>query len=176
MTRTGLPRKSTLLLWNAGWACMACAFLMASTKTIADGLKAAFMLQMYVAGFVTVVLTPMQGPDVALGSTDALHCYAAILYVADHVVANEFVLGVKLTSPFGIGFVIISLLCGIFQLLRAENDKYGRLFYMKVIGSRWLSFAVFKWALEVGFMLTENALFLVFLFGMTSEIRIVDDV
>ena len=40
----------------------------------------------------------MRGPDVALGSTDTLHCYAAMAYVADHLLANQGVLGAARTA------------------------------------------------------------------------------
>merc|ERR1712100_842644 len=98
---------------------------------------------MFLTGFVTVVLTPMQGPDVALGSSDALHCYAAMVYVFNHVIANEFVLGVHMTSPWGMCFLISTLLCGVCQFLRAEDDRFARLLYVRFIGSKRMRLETF---------------------------------
>ena len=84
MSRKGAPRLSTLLLWNWGWSLMLRAALKdgeIGSMSSAEAWRAAFFLQMYATGFVAVVLTPMRGPDVALGSQDKLHCYAAMLYV-----------------------------------------------------------------------------------------------
>ena len=142
--------------------------------TIGDWTKLAFMLQMFATGFVTVVLTPMKGPDVALGRRDALHCYAAMIYVADHFFANQFVLDVPLSSPYGYGFVAASALCGICQYLRAEDDKMARRLYAKLGMMRGgVSLSSFTYFLEVGFMLFENLLFFVFLVGMTSGLHVV---
>ena len=91
MTRRGLPRLVTLVLWNAGWLFMARAFVKdgdIAAMSSNDWARVAFMLQMYATGFVTLVLTPMQGPDVAMGSADALHCHCAMIYVA-RVVGRE---------------------------------------------------------------------------------------
>ena len=109
MIRKGAPRLCTLIFWNAGWLLMMRAFFKdghAASMSASDWARAAFMLQMYATGFVTVVLTPMRGPDVALGSTDALHCYAATAYVVDHFIANQWVLGVPVSSGYGGGFVV----------------------------------------------------------------------
>jgi len=176
MTRKGSPRYATLLFWNLGWACMMLAYVqraLSSADPMFDWLKAIFTLQMYATGFVTVVLTPMKGPDVALGSTDALHCYAAMLYVADHVLANELILGVPLTSAYGAGFAVSSSLCGACQFLRAKDDLYAKRLYVRALArSQLLSYETFVYILESGFMLFENALFFIFLFGMTSGIQI----
>lgn len=165
MTRKGLPRISTLLMWNVGWFCMLYAFVMSATS---GPFELLFMLQMYVTGFVVVVLTPMKGPDVALGKRDALHCYAAMIYVADHFLVNQLVLGVPLSSPYGWGFVVTSGLCGLCQFLRADGDKAARVVHARVVGSKRMSLDRFCYVLELGFMFFENALFFVFLFGMTS--------
>ena len=132
----------------------------------------------YATGFICVVLTPMRGRDVALGAADALHCYMAMVYVFDHVIANELVLGVPLSSPWGLGFAVSSFLCGVCQFLRAWDDRYARKIYAHATdGSRkhrrkLMSFGTFVHALECGFMLFENALFFIFLFGMTSGVRV----
>ena len=59
MTRKGLPRLVTLVIWNAGWLCMMRAFFLDgdlfSTPRPVDWLRAVFMLQMYLTGFATVV-------------------------------------------------------------------------------------------------------------------------
>mmetsp|Transcript_31339 Transcript_31339/g.81868 ORF Transcript_31339/g.81868 Transcript_31339/m.81868 type:complete len:237 (-) Transcript_31339:266-976(-) len=179
MTRKGAPRLTTLLLWNVGWACMLAAVVgrALESMTLGDALKAILGVQMFATGFVTVVLTPMRGRDVALGTADALHCYTAMVYVFDHVLANEFLLGVSsLFNPYGLGFLMTSGLCGVCQFLRAWDDKYAkRLFVRTLARSQVLSFDTFVWCLEAGFMLFENALFIIFLFGMTSGISIVDD-
>ena len=165
MTRTGLARMSTLILWNAGW------FLMLKAFWITSDWRLFFMLQMYGTGFVTVVLTPMVGRDVAMGSADALHCYSAMVYVFDHFVANEFILGVPLLGAFGGGFAVTSMACGIFQFLRANDDAASRRLYSHcTFGVP--TFEWFAYILEVGFMLTENLLFFVFLFGMASGITV----
>lgn len=176
MTRRGLPRMSTLVLWNLGWLYMLRCFFFDGDIVAMDNAslwRAAFVLQMYATGFVTVVLTPMKGPDVALGSSDALHCYAAMLYVFDHVVINEFVLGVSLRgSAFAWGFAASSLLCGVFQFLRADGDKHAKLLHRRCVG-RFMRLEVFVYVLELGFMITENLLFFVFLLGMTAHAKIV---
>jgi len=140
------------------------------SMTSHDWLTCAFMLQMYGAGFVTTVLTPMRGNDVALGHDDTLHCYAAMLYVFDHFVANIIVLGVQPTSPYGLAFCISASLCGLCQFLRADGERYARKLYL-TLGLRRVGLNRFLWALELGFMVLENALFLIFLAGMTSEIQ-----
>ena len=167
MTRKGIARASTLLLWTLGWALMLYAF-------VGDGFRFAFMLQMFATGFVTVVLTPMKGPDVALGRRDALHCYAAMIYVADHFLANQFILDVPFSSPYGAGFVATSISCGLCQFLRAEEDKTARQVYtwLGIAKRSGVSLGSFIYVLELGFMLFENLLFLVFLFGMTSGLRV----
>ena len=167
MTRRGIARASTLVLWTLGWALMLYAWM-------GDWFKFLFMLQMFATGFVTVVLTPMKGPDVSLGRRDALHCYAAMIYVADHFLANQFVLDVPLSSPYGSGFVVASMLCGICQFLRAEDDKAARKLYgLLGLGNRLgVSLGGFTYILELGFMFFENVLFLIFLFGMTNGLRI----
>ena len=174
MTRKGIARLSTLVLWNMGWAFMLFAFLLDEGEWA--WAKLAFMLQMFVTGFVTVVLTPMKGPDVALGRRDALHCYSAMIYVADHFLANQLVLDVPMHSFYGCCFVVTSLLCGICQYLRAEDDKAARILYARLVmifkrGN--VSLGGFTFLLEVGFMLFENLLFFVFLVGMTSGLRTV---
>ena len=131
--------------------------------------RCAFMLQMYATGFITVVLTPMMGPDVALGAADYIHCYSAMIYVFDHWIANEFILGVPLLSPYGICFAVTASVCGVFQFLRADNDLFARKLHTRT-GMSSKSFATFKSILEIGFMLTENLLFFIFLFGMTSGV------
>lgn len=171
MTRKGLPRYSTLLLWLVGWSLLLRAFFKDGefgAMSHNDWYRAAFMLQMFAAGFVTVVCTPMKGKDVAMGSTDALHCYAAMLYVFDHVVANE-IMGVPLTSPFGLAFAVTSFLCGTCQSLRASDDLVAKRLHARIFrGSTRLSLPSFLHLLEIGFMVNENALFLIFLLGMTS--------
>ena len=162
MTRTGAARAETLVFWNAGWYFMLRAFL-------APTWRCAFMLQMYATGFITVVLTPMMGPDVALGAADYIHCYSAMIYVFDHWIANEFILGVPLLSPYGICFAVTASVCGVFQFLRADNDLFARKLHTRT-GMSSKSFATFKSILEIGFMLTENLLFFIFLFGMTSGV------
>lgn len=166
MTRKGVARLSTLAYWNVGWYFMLAAFAR-------DGgwMPFLFMLQMYSTGFVTVVLTPMMGADVAMGAADALHCYSAMIYVFDHFVANEFVLGVSLRSPYGWGFALSSAVCGVFQALRADDDALAKRLHSKsgLAASVW---PPLKRVLEYGFMLTENALFFIFLIGMTSGITI----
>ena len=135
------------------------------------------MCQMFATGFVTVVLTPMKGPDVSLGRRDALHCYSAMIYVADHFLANELVLDVPLSSPYGCSFVVASVLCGICQYLRADEDKAARRFYARfgaAMKRGGVSLAQFTYCLEVGFMLFENLLFFIFLVGMTSGLRIMN--
>lgn len=125
MTRKGLPRLVTLILWNLGWMFMVRAYFKDGDiehMSSVDWWKAVFMLQMYATGFITVVLTPMKGPDVAMGKADTLHCNAATIYVFDHFIANQFVLGVGFTSAFGFGFIATSVLCGVFQALRADGD------------------------------------------------------
>ena len=96
-----------------------------------------------------------------------------MLYVADHAIANEFVLGVPWSSPFGLGFIVTSTLCGVCQSLRADKDYLSKKLWARYIGKR-MKFASFAYAVEMLFMLTEHGLFLVFLFGMTSGVRIVD--
>jgi hypothetical protein len=79
------------VLWNLGWWCMLAAVFREgdlAAMTSVDWVRAAFAVQMYATGFLTVVMTPMRGPDVAMGNDDALHCYGAIVYVADHFLAN----------------------------------------------------------------------------------------
>ena len=129
MIRKGAPRLCTLIFWNAGWLLMMRAFFKdghAASMSASDWARAAFMLQMYATGFVTCVLTPMRGPDVALGSTDALHCYAATAYVVDHFIANQWVLGVPVSSGYGGGFVVATLCCGVCQYSRAKDDLIAR--------------------------------------------------
>ena len=175
MVRKGAPRLCTLLFWNLGWLLMVRAFFKdgdVASMTATDWGRALFMLQMYATGFVTVVLTPMRGPDVALGSTDALHCYAAMAYVADHFLANQYVLGVPITSYFGGGFVVASLCCGAFQFSRANDDLVARKLYLHAGLGRHLRLATFTHVLECGFMLSENILFLIFLFGLTSGVTV----
>lgn len=169
MTRKGLPRLSTLILWNVGWY-----FLVRAVAASGDLWRLGFIVQMYTTGFVTVVLTPMMGPDVAMGSADALHCYSASLYVFDHWIANEFNLNVPLTSAYGAGFAVTASLCGVFQALRADDDRLARRVHARAGGFRGGSFDGFKRLLEVGFMLTENALFFIFLFGMSSGLPAAD--
>ena len=177
MTRKGTPRYAILVLWNTGWAFMMLATVDRALASMAfgDWLKAAFVLQMFAAGFITVVLTPMRGPDVALGSTDALHCYAAMLYVADHVLANELLLGVPLTTAYGASFASATFLCGVCQYLRAEDDYAAKRVYVRCFErpKPLLSFSAFVWLLELGFMVFENALFFIFLFGMCSGLAVV---
>ena len=174
MTRNGLARWSTLVLWLTGWAIMLAALFKEgdfAALSRSECLRAIFMLQMFVTGFICVVLTPMKGPDVANGPLDSLHCLTATIYVVDHAIALEYVLGVGLfTSVYGVAFAVTATLCGAFQNLRSNDDHYARLLYVKFFGSRLLSFQTYIYILEVGFMVTENALFFIFLFGMTSGI------
>jgi hypothetical protein len=179
MTRKGAPRLATLILWNLGWGAMARAFLMDGEITAmshVDWMRALFMLQMYGSGFVAVVLTPMQGPDVAMGSADELHAYAAMIYVANHVVANQYVLGVGVTSVYGFGYIATAAACGLCQFLRKDKDRFSRLLYLRmgrVVGALQLRFTAFTWLIELCFMITEHGLFLIFLVGMTSALRVV---
>jgi len=111
---------------------------------------------------------------VALGAADKLHCYAATLYIFDHFVANELVLGVSLAAGnlFGWGFGVTAGLCGIFQALRADDDLLAKRWHAHaggIVPGYACAFSTLKRFLEYGFMLTENALFLLFLFGMTSS-------
>ena len=99
--------------------------------------------------------------------------------MADHFLANELVLGVPLFSPFGLSFAVLSLLCGAFQFLRAEDDRAARAFYARATAGstkKGLTPAVSEKAflriLEYGFALTENALFFAFLTGMTSGVEV----
>ena len=174
MTRKGCARVSTLVLWNAGWALMTYAFFKEgdlAAMYLLDWGRAGFMLCMYLTGFVAVVLTPMMGPDVALGMKDLLHSYAAITYVFFHVLANQFVLGVPITSAYGMGFFLMSNVCGVCQLLRADGDRLARSLHARY--KRTLpSFATCKYVLELGFMLSENLLFLIFLLGMNSGVTL----
>ena len=177
MTRKGLPRLNALVLWNYGWLCMARAFFKDGSfdaMSTTDWWRAAFMVQMFATGFVTVVLTPMVGPDVALGQSDALHCYSAIVYVADHFLANQFVLGVPLASnAFGVGFVATAVPCGVCQYLRADGDLAARKLHARATGSvKAPSLAAFLYLLEIVFMVFEFALFGVFLVGMTSGLQV----
>lgn len=59
-------------------------------------------------------------------------------------------------------------------LLEPLVGKLARKLYAAAIGSQRMSFAAFAYCLEVGFMLTENLLFFIFLFGMTSGVRILE--
>ena len=93
-----------------------------------------------------------------------------MLYVFDHAIANLFVLGITFTNPFGLGFAATSGLCAICQFLRADGDERARRLHVRAIGKR-MRLETFLWLLEVNFMLWENALFFVFLFGMTDAIR-----
>lgn len=175
MTRRGLPRHCTLCFWNLGWVCLMRALLKdgdVAAMSFADWLRAGFMMQMYAAGFTTVVLTPMKGPDVAMGASDALHCYAAMLYVFDHFIANQFVLGVS--AAYSVAFVAASLLCGVFQALRADGERLGRALHGHLGGGQRVRLKPFLYALDLGFMVTENALFFIFLFGMTSGVSVVE--
>ena len=166
MTRRGLPRLNCLILWNVGWYFLVRA--VAADETLG---RLIFTLQMYATGFVTVVLTPMMGSDVAMGSADALHCYSAMLYVLDHWFANELLLSVPLTSAYGAGFAVTASLCGVFQFLRADDDLMAKRVHARGwAGGHSVSFDRFKRTLEVGFMLTENLLFFIFLFGMSSAL------
>lgn len=174
MTRKGLPRAVTLVLWCWGWALMVRAYFMdgdASAMRAHDWWRAAFMLQMFGTGFVAVVVTPMKGADVALGAADKLHCYAAMLYVFDHVIADVFVLGVS--NAYLVAFVAASAFCGVCQLLRTDGDRRARQLYVRAFGARRLSLATFLYVLELAFMASENALFLIFLVGMNSGVRVV---
>jgi hypothetical protein len=176
-TRKGLPRLSTILFWNIGWAHMARAFFKDgdfAAMSTTDWYRGAFMLQMYATGFVCIVLTPMKGRDVAMGREDALHCYAAMLYVADHAIANQFILGVPLTSFYGAGLAVTSVMCGICQGLRADDDHLSRRLYARMGIKKRMPLSTFVWLLEIGFMFWENAIFFVFLIGMSSGVHIVD--
>lgn len=171
MTRKGLPRFSTLLLWHAGWACMLRAFLIADEV---DWGKFSFMGQMWLTGFVTIVMAPMKGPDVALGAKDALHCYGAMLYVFDHIIAYIYALGIEPWSPWCVSFAVTSGLCGVMQALRADGDRAAKLLFARLTGAGSRRLPSFLWAIEVAFMILENALFFVFLFGMCSGVVVVE--
>ena len=74
----------------------------------------------------------------------------------------------------GAGFVAASISCGLCQFLRAEEDKAARQVYtwLGIAKRSGVSLGSFIYVLELGFMLFENLLFLVFLFGMTSGLRV----
>jgi len=178
MTRQGLPRLSTLVLWNLGWWCMLAAVFREgdlAAMTSVDWVRAAFAVQMYATGFLTVVMTPMRGPDVAMGNDDALHCYGAIVYVADHFLVNELIFNHSWATPLGWGFMLSASICGVFQALRTENDALGRKLYARYLGSnKRLSLKGFIRINEYGFAIFENLLFVVFLGGLTSGLRVVE--
>ena len=180
MTRRGLPRWSTLVLWNFGWFCMLFALAVkedaAFSLTTAEWWRFFLLLQMYAFGFITVVLTPIKGPDVPLGALDKYHSFAAMIYVAYHAVVLQCVLGVYvLTTAYGLGFTLTSILCGVCQYLRTDDDRPARLLYTRFIGTKRVKFSTVTNMLEVGFMVMENALFFIFLFGMCSGLRVVPE-
>ena len=148
-----------------------------------------FMAQMFATGFVTVILAPLKGPDVALGKEDLLHCFGAVVYVLDHFLVYELLLNVPLDGgwlwndpsyrwtrvPWGPMFAFFSGLCGLFQFLRSWDDKYSKQIHSKVLvslfGKRSMSYASFNYCTLLGFMVTENLLFVVFLLGMTDGLE-----
>lgn len=72
-------------------------------------------------------------------------------------------------SFWGLWFIILSNTCGVCQFLRAWDDKYGRRLYTALrLNKVGIGFNRFGYALSLGFMFTEHALFMVFLLGMTS--------
>ena len=149
MTRNGLARWSTLVLWLTGWAIMLAALFKEgdfAALSRSECLRAIFMLQMFVTGFICVS-TPMKGPDVAVARWTC-HCLTAPIYVVDHAIALEYVLGVGLfTSVYGVAFAVTATLCAL-QNLR-QMTITPRLLYVKFFGSR-LSFQTYIYILEVG--------------------------
>ena len=157
--------------------------------TSQDKFGICFMLQMFVTGFITVILKPMKGPDVALGHDDLLHCICATLYVVDHFFIYELLLNVPLDGgwlwndpalrwsrvPYGPLMMFFSGVCGLCQFLRVEKDRYSKLLHTKaivpILGKRAPSHPSFAYVIKCGFAATENLLLLTFLFGMSDGLE-----
>eukprot|EP00931_Biecheleriopsis_adriatica_P007608 TRINITY_DN108876_c0_g1_i1.p1 TRINITY_DN108876_c0_g1~~TRINITY_DN108876_c0_g1_i1.p1 ORF type:complete len:239 (-),score=7.68 TRINITY_DN108876_c0_g1_i1:111-827(-) len=172
MTRKGLPRYLTLCTWIPGWMLLLYAYHSHEGDN-RFGLQI-FGLSMFAAGFVTVVLTPIQ-EDVAMGSRDTIHCVAASVYIVYHFLANEWVLGVDCftgSNVYGLTFTTNSVLCCFCQFLRMDGNRKARVLYQHLIGGSGRkhlpTFQQFVLGIEYAFQLTENLLFLAFLLGMTS--------
>merc|ERR1712232_473521 len=114
-----------------------------------------------------------------MGTNDTVHGISAAVYVACHLLANEWVLGVSCrpwgldANIFGSLFAVFASGCTLCQILRVEDNRRARracefLQSLNVLGSERLRFQTFLLFLEYAFMLTENMLFLFFLIGMTG--------
>ena len=126
---------------------------------------------------MTSVLTPVN-EDLALGTKDRIHGYGATVYISFHYLAYIWIFGVDLFSnPWGLAFVLCANLCALCQVLRVDENRLATRVWEegvrgwkrfggegKVAGG--FGFQRFVYGIELMFMASENALFLVFLFGM----------
>jgi len=170
MTRKGLPRYMTFGTWLPGWACLLHSYsLHEQSNALAIQI---FGVTMFATGFVTCILTPIR-EDVAMGQRDTIHCIGASIYIVYHILAYEWVLGVDCftgSNLYGLGLMLNLGMCGTCQYLRMNDNRVARALYESLA---WKSpaqvrYSSFLYGIELLFAFSENALFFIFLLGMTS--------
>lgn len=170
MTRKGLPRYFGNATWLTGWAFLLYSMTLHQQRN-AIGIQI-WVMTMFIAGFVTVILTPIR-EDVAMGHDDTIHCVGASIYIADHFLANKWVFGVDCFSAnnmLGLGFTLNFFLCSVCQGLRMNDNRAARSLYdcllrFSLMPIKYHSFIL---CIEVLFQFSENTLLLCFLLGFTS--------
>ena len=163
--RGGLPLYTNLLVWTAGWRQM-----MRVWFSKGDQMARTFAVQMYLVGFSTVYLFPVgQG-----GWRDQVHGALAGLYFIYHGVMFKYL---RTTTPFQIGFYVsfFTFLVKLRQIRKLEVQYEFRTEtnQKKNTTKRKMPVQIQNrlWWHELTLMLTENAMFISFLLGMTSSLK-----
>ena len=164
--RRGLPQKSNLLFWSSGWYLVGSVFARRG-----DRLARLFAAQMYCVGVVTLGICPVG----ASALQDQVHFIAAGLYFVYHCVLFEYV---RTSRPYQAGFyasfaVFLAAVVKIRKLearycFRAEADEEGRTKYAASRAKLAPELRRQLWRFELVQMLSENAMFVSFLLGVTS--------
>ena len=164
--RRALPQKSNLLFWSAGWYLVGSVFARRG-----DRLARLFGLQMYCVGVVTLGICPVGASPLQ----DQVHFVAAGLYFVYHCVLFEYV-RTRRTYQAGFYASFAAFLAAVAKIrslearhgFRAEADENS---VSKSSGARAkLAPRVRRqlWQCELVQMLSENAMFVAFLLGVTS--------
>ncbi|CAK0851384.1 unnamed protein product [Prorocentrum cordatum] len=129
-------------------------------------------ITMFLAGFVTVLMTPLR-EDVAMGHDDKIHCIGASIYRTDHFLANKWVFGVDCFSGnniWGLGFTLNFFMCSVCQGLRMNGNRAARSLYDGLLRRSPvpIKYHSYIFCIEALFQFSENALLLCFLLGFTS--------
>ena len=127
-----------------------------------DQMARTFAVQMYLVGFSTVYLFPVgQG-----GWRDQVHGALAGLYFIYHGVMFKYL---RTTTPFQIGFYV-SFFTFLVQLRQIRKLEVQYEFRTET-NQKKNTIRDTMWWHEFTLMLTENAMFISFLLGMTSSLK-----